>query len=506
MRDREHKQKKPVTRRETRNGRKKELFDMKNSMPGDETQAEKWNYDPAEVPDSVESLKPGCKFNLDAEECALFLADSKGAKLCGECPKAAKAEQETQKTQPEPDATEAAKPKPPYHEKFTLVPVSELELKPPEYLIKHILETDSLGVMFGDPKTGKSFIALDMACCIATGTPFHGHEIKKPGPVVYIAGEGKNGLKRRLEAWRLEHGLKSLENVYLVTQPQRLTEAECVEIIKGVLGKMPEKPVFVVIDTLARNFGDGDENSTQAMSKYVSATDEIRLATKGAAVMTIHHSGLGDKNRGRGSSALRAAIDCEYNVSKDGGTVRLENVNMKEAPNPDPIAFKTKSVDLGVEDEDGEPVTSLVLERTEYAPKSGEKSGGLSPEQVHLLIGVRNGEKLEDIGARLKTGTDKPWDKGRVSTALKKLNPYFKPYEKGKSRRLNKKGDAALSEYYAQGRMEKIKNAMRGKGQTTGEIAEKTGIALPVVSDLLGRMEKSGKAVSPKDGFFEVPE
>ena len=54
-------------------------------------------------------------------------------------------------------------------------------------------------MIFGQPASGKSFLAVDLAASIATGRAFQGLKTQK-GDVVYIAGEGYRGLKRRFTA------------------------------------------------------------------------------------------------------------------------------------------------------------------------------------------------------------------------------------------------------------------------------------------------------------------
>ena len=75
-------------------------------------------------------------------------------------------------------------------------------IQPTNWLIKPFLESNSLAVMFGDPAAGKSFMAIDMACSIVTGTTWHGQRVKQ-GAVFYIAGEGLNNIRKRFRAWEL---------------------------------------------------------------------------------------------------------------------------------------------------------------------------------------------------------------------------------------------------------------------------------------------------------------
>jgi hypothetical protein len=63
---------------------------------------------------------------------------------------------------------------------------------------------DGLVVLYGEPRAGKSFLALDWGLSVATGVAWLGHQVKQ-GEVVYIYAEGVRGLRRRAEAWLQEH-------------------------------------------------------------------------------------------------------------------------------------------------------------------------------------------------------------------------------------------------------------------------------------------------------------
>src|SRR5690606_11723274 len=73
--------------------------------------------------------------------------------------------------------------------KFEFSRIDSLEVKEIDWLVDGYFEADSLDLIFGEPGCGKSFISIDLGCSIATGTPWHGHEVKQ-GMVIYIAGEG----------------------------------------------------------------------------------------------------------------------------------------------------------------------------------------------------------------------------------------------------------------------------------------------------------------------------
>jgi len=232
---------------------------------------------------------------------------------------------------------------------FTFVAVGDLEARPPAFLIDGLMETDTLGLIFGDPGCGKSFIAADMALSVATGEPFHGRPTKQ-GPVFFIAGEGHSGLARRFQAWARHRG-RGLDGVPMfksnrAAQFLDTASAQAVADAVDALVSAHGAPRMIVVDTLARNFGPGDENSTSEMGAFVAAMDDLRGRHPGCVVLIVHHSGHGDKLRMRGSMALKGAIEFEYRAEKSDGTITLTNIKMKDAPLAAPMAFRLQGVPL----------------------------------------------------------------------------------------------------------------------------------------------------------------
>ncbi|WP_170302160.1 AAA family ATPase [Desulfosarcina widdelii] len=253
--------------------------------------------------------------------------------------------------------------------RFRFVHIADLRLKPPEFLIKPWLEKDTLSLSFGDPGCGKSFFAIDIAASVATGSDFHGMTVNQ-GPVIYIAGEGQNGIGRRFMAWSIVHGadLKTAP-LYLSTVPLGLCDADQMQAAMDAVEEIAQiagPSLLIVIDTVARNFGPGDENSTADMGRFIAAADQIRSLYH-SAVHLVHHTGHGDKKRARGSMALKGAIDAEYRLDKDqDAIVRVKATKMKDAGLPEPMAFEIRGVDLPLKDADGDTVNSAVLHRVEY--------------------------------------------------------------------------------------------------------------------------------------------
>tara|TARA_R110000822_G_scaffold48415_6_gene127502 strand:+ start:730 stop:2766 length:2037 start_codon:yes stop_codon:yes gene_type:complete len=275
---------------------------------------------------------------------------------------------------------------------FEFTRADSLELTEIKWVVDDYIEADSLAQVFGDPGGGKSFVAIDLACCVATGKPWHGHDVKQ-GSVFYIAGEGHNGLARRLKAWQIGNGT-SLANIPLykshrAAQLYDATEAAVVaEAIKQLSAEANCIPSMIVIDTLARNHG-GDENSTQDMNAFIQHLDVYLRQPWKCCVMVVHHSGVADKDRSRGSTALKGALDAEYKCQLDSGTktIAFESKKMKDAEMPSPKNFQITQVDLPINNKNGMPVKGAYLTAVDISGlvSQVQKKTYLSPNQKQVM-------------------------------------------------------------------------------------------------------------------------
>jgi hypothetical protein len=281
----------------------------------------------------------------------------------------------------EEDSPGAVKPS----ERFQFVPVSDLveQLQPIDWLVKSFIERDATTCLWGAPGGGKSLVAIDIACSVASGTPWHGNRTQE-GAVFVLAGEGHNGLSRRFQAWSMANAV-SLDGVPLFVSRTAaaltdLQSAECVAVAVDELAEMKGvTPALIIVDTLARNFGPRDENSTADMNAFIAHIDVQLRRRWRCAVMIVHHSGKDGARGARGSTALRGAVDAEYELSRDeGGLVRLACRKMKDAEFPPPLAFTIESLQLALVDADGDPVSGPALRVAEY---SESKSRPLSRDE-----------------------------------------------------------------------------------------------------------------------------
>ena len=283
--------------------------------------------------------------------------------------------------------------------KQNAIPLSQIEpATQSNQLVKGWLTEGGLSVIYGPSNAGKTFVAADLAMHIAAGAPWRGYRVKQ-GNVVYVAAEGGAGIRNRLAAQKVERpDLTQHDNFTLIPLALDLhgeADAEC------ICAAIPyEETALIVIDTLARSIGSGDENSAKDMSVFIANLDLIREATK-AAVLVVHHSGKTIEAGARGSSALRAAVDTEIFVS---AARSITCQKQRDLQYPAPLYFDLQHVELGF-DEWGDPITStLVVEVDAPATKTKPLTGGAQVAMQALDEALRkHGEK--------KRGEDFPSDR-----------------------------------------------------------------------------------------------
>jgi hypothetical protein len=200
---------------------------------------------------------------------------------------------------------------------------------PPTWLIEGLIAEDSLAVLYGPPGSGKSFVAQEWALSVAAGRESLSHAVRQ-GDVAYVYAEGGGGMPVRLRAWREDRGPLPLRFFGLPT-PVDMTDPEEVDTLVEDMTGAEIKPALIVIDTLARCFGGGNENVQQDMNAFVRGCDALRRAFPGVTVLVVHHTGW-DTSRERGSNVLRAASDTMIKLATQGDAILLRVERQKDAP------------------------------------------------------------------------------------------------------------------------------------------------------------------------------
>jgi phage/plasmid primase-like uncharacterized protein/KaiC/GvpD/RAD55 family RecA-like ATPase len=263
-----------------------------------------------------------------------------------------------------------------------LIPADDLAAQPApiSWLVKHWLQEQALIMIHGPSGGGKTFVVLDFVLRIASGvTDWHTHKVKA-GNVVYLAGEGHHGLRGRIAAWKQYYQPGRKLAMHLSASGCDLnTTAGLAKVVEAIRA-LPDRPSVIVVDTLHR-FLMGDENSAQDAKTMLDACAWL-MREFSCSVVLVHHTGVSDEaqHRARGSSAWRGALDIEISVVPGGDHKPIELVQRKskDAELAKPVYLGLRSVTIdGWIDEDGEPVTSAVLEASD-APVKPERDDNTS--------------------------------------------------------------------------------------------------------------------------------
>jgi hypothetical protein len=246
------------------------------------------------------------------------------------------------------------------------------------YLLRGLIAPGELSLWWGPPKCGKSFLLLRLAYGLALGAGMWGRKAK-PSRVLYVAAEGEGGFAARLLVLREDMGDAGEAFRYIA---QRATVGPPADDLEDVIAAARDMGAdVIVLDTLARTFGEGDENAAKDMGGFVASLDRLRAET-GAHIAVIHH-GTKEGGSARGSGALVGAADLIVKVSK--GAEGEPNKATVEAAKDDAdgaaLAFRLRLVDLPP-GEDGEPRQTCVAEEAEG---DGRNHKSLSKQQREAL-------------------------------------------------------------------------------------------------------------------------
>lgn len=299
----------------------------------------------------------------------------------------------------------------------------------PTWLIPNVLPAAGVGMIYGESGSYKSFLALDMALCLAFGIPGQWGAPPVKNDVLFLAGEGPVATaKKRWPAWMewQQIEFRGDHRFLIKDRVPFYTDSDAWEHVKADLAELNAKPSLIVIDTLTRLITGLDENSAKDASMITNFMEQLARYYE-CFVLAIHHTGK-DQNKGaRGSSAFYANMDTVISTKLKIGGTELRVRKQKDADVSDDISyFAVKEVG-----------SSIVLERSaalaDAAPKSaGSRYSWASVEEVVRMLEGLGGETSEQVLVMEIAGTH-GLDKDLVRKQLQKNDDllFLKP-AKGK--------------------------------------------------------------------------
>ena len=189
---------------------------------------------------------------------------------------------------------------------------SALEQRPltQQWLVAGLWGRQAVGIIGGEPKCGKSFLALDLAVAVAAGVPCLRHfETDQPGPVLMFAAEDAGHIVRtRLQGIARAAGtdFDTLDIAVIDVPVVRLDHRSDRQRLEQTVQRI--RPRLVLLDPLVRLHGV-DENAVAEIAPILGFLRELQRRFE-AAVVLVHHARKSGATRPgqalRGSSELHA--------------------------------------------------------------------------------------------------------------------------------------------------------------------------------------------------------
>lgn len=193
-------------------------------------------------------------------------------------------------------------------------------IKPPQWLIGDMIAENSYSILFGAPGSLKTFVALDLALRVATGTkPLWMPDVAvKQGKVLFAIGEGIANLHYRLQAWEANNPtVAGIRDNFFEVDPVPKVTHELEPFLDGALELSDTGFDLIVIDTIGRAMQGANENSQEDASTF-TAMIECLQRELGATVLAVGHTGHDNKERMRGSMVFFADADTQIRIDRKG--------------------------------------------------------------------------------------------------------------------------------------------------------------------------------------------
>lgn len=223
-----------------------------------------------------------------------------------------------------------AKPSSIYENPFLGFDNPDKQYAPQEWLVEDMFPARSLNAIVGVSDSFKSFLAIHLACCIATGTPFFGKDVQQ-GPILFLAPEGGEGVPKRREAWKIEHGWQDCYVPFFTRSASfSFSDEDDLQFLRNKLNVASQfAPKAVFFDTLGQSLGSYDENSAKDINRVARYLNDLKSEFN-CSFFWVDHAGY-EAKRSRGSSAKFGALDTEFFVSRTGDELKVQNTKMKDA-------------------------------------------------------------------------------------------------------------------------------------------------------------------------------
>jgi hypothetical protein len=215
----------------------------------------------------------------------------------------------------------------------------------PAWLVEGLWIEEGVGMIAGPPKSAKTWLAIDLAISVASGTPCLGRfQVPEPRRVLlYAAEDGAAIVRQRIEAICAHRGVP-IERIplFVITADSiRLDtptdQARLARTVEGV------QPPLLILDPLVRVYGSIDENFVGDVSALLAYLRSLQRAS-GCAIALVHHARKNGPTSSpgqtlRGSSDFHAWGDVNLYLRRKGQDLQL-TIEHRSAASPPPIPLR----------------------------------------------------------------------------------------------------------------------------------------------------------------------
>lgn len=280
------------------------------------------------------------------------------------------------------------------------------------WLVTGLWAEEAVGIVGGEPKCCKSFMALDLAVSVASGTPcLRRFPVTRPGRVLLFAAEDAlHVVRRRLEGICAAAGIDLAElDVQVITAPVVRLDLDADRAsLDETVAKL--QPRLLVLDPFVR-LHRIDENASGEVAPILAYLRELQRR-HGVAVALVHHSrkGAGRARAGqalRGSSEFHAWGDSNLYLRRNGDDLTL-TVEHRAAPSVPEIALELDqrgdalALHVAERREEPEPQPTSVDERITRALAAAGRPVPLA--ELRAACRVRNSTLCERLSALTAAG------------------------------------------------------------------------------------------------------
>jgi len=212
------------------------------------------------------------------------------------------------------------------------------ERPPIEYVVEKLIAESSVNVWFGQWGAKKTWAAIDLAVCVASGKQWLGMATEPCNVLIIDEESGDTRLANRIkDVMRGELGQLANESVPIksvsLAQFNLLKRPDDADLLARLVLELDAK--LIIIDALADVMLGGDENAVKD-TQPVFANLRFIAELTGAAFIVIHHANKGGGYRG--SSAIAGAIDTLLSVEskQDNSLITFKTEKMRDG---EPLNF-----------------------------------------------------------------------------------------------------------------------------------------------------------------------